>query len=135
MMCTITTFSEPFKRLGEKNKLIKLVGSLGLLPGFLIAALVGYFTGEIVWVWENDLIIIPPVAEVYKLTSPFSIGFPNINQFIEVIPLVLIGYLLLFGDFVTGTEIIKEAQKKRPDEQVDININRSHNSVGMRNSY
>ena len=77
--------------------------------------------------------IIPPVAEVYKLTSPFSIGFPNINQFIEVIPLVLIGYLLLFGDFVTGTEIIKEAQKNRPDEQVDININRSHNSVGMRN--
>ena len=133
IICIITTFSEPFKRLGEKNKFIKLIGSLGLLPGFLIAALVGYFTGEIVWVWENDIFIVPPVVEVYKLTSPFSIGFPSLAQFIEVIPLVLIGYLLLFGDFVTGTEIIKEAQKNRPDEQIEIDINRSHNSVGMRN--
>ena len=32
-ICTITTFSEPFKRLAENNKILKIIGSLGLLPG------------------------------------------------------------------------------------------------------
>ena len=133
IICTITTFSEPFKRLAESNKILKIIGSLGLLPGFILAAIVGYFSGEIIWEWENKSFIIPPVAEVFNLTSPFAIGFPEWSYFVEVFPLVIIGYLLLFGDFVTGTEIIKEGQKNRPDEIIDIDINRSHNSVGVRN--
>ena len=55
-------------------------------------------------------------------------------MYLEVLPLVIIGYLLLFGDFVTGIEVIKEGQEKRPDEIIDIDINRSHNSVGIRNA-
>ena len=47
IICTITTFSEPFKRLAESNKILKIIGSLGLLPGFILAAIVGYFSGEI----------------------------------------------------------------------------------------
>ena len=133
IICTITTFSEPFKRLAEKNKLLKIIGSLGLLPGFILAALVGYFSGEIVWEFKNAPLIVPPVGEVFNLTSPFAIGFPELSYFGEVFPLVLIGYLLLFGDFITGSEIIKEGQKNRPDEPIQIDINRSHNSVGIRN--
>ena len=41
---------------------------------------------------------------------------------------------MLFGDFVTAIEVIKEGQEKRPDEIIDIDINRSHNSVGIRNA-
>jgi Na+-driven multidrug efflux pump len=55
-------------------------------------------------------------------------------MYLEVLPLVIIGYLLLFGDFITGIEVIKEGQEKRPDEIIDIDINRSHNSVGIRNA-
>jgi hypothetical protein len=55
-------------------------------------------------------------------------------MYLEVLPLVIIGYLLLFGDFVTGIEVIKEGQKLRPDEVIEIDINRSHNSVGIRNA-
>ena len=58
---------------------------------------------------------------------------PPISYYLEVFPLVIIGYLLLFGDFVTGVEIIKDGQKNRPDEVIDIDINRAHNSVGIRN--
>ena len=47
--------------------------------------------------------------------------------------MVIIGYLLLFGDFVTGIEILKDGQKNRPDEIIQIDINRAHNSVGIRN--
>ena len=132
IICTITTFSEPFKRLAENNKILRIIGSLGLLPGFMIATLIGYFIGEISFDIQSGFIA-PPVNEVYKLTSPFSIGFPPMAYYLEVLPLVIIGYLLLFGDFVTGIEILKDGQKKRPDEPINIDINRAHNSVGIRN--
>jgi hypothetical protein len=116
LICTITTFSEPFKRLAQNNKILALVGSLGLLPGFIVAAVVGYITGEISWSIEWGLAV-PAVGDVYSQTSPLSIGFPPTEMYLEVLPLVIIGYLLLFGDFVTGIEVI-----------------RSHNSVGIRNA-
>lgn len=133
IICTITTFSEPFKRLAQNNKALALIGSLGLLPGFIVAAFVGYFTGELSWNIEWGLAV-PAVGEVYSQTSPLSIGFPPTEMYLEVLPLVIIGYLLLFGDFVTGIEVIKEGQKLRPDEVIEIDINRSHNSVGIRNA-
>ena len=132
VICSVTTFSEPFKRMATKNKILQIVGSLGLLPGFIVAALVGYLFGEINFDIQSGFAI-PPVVEVYNKTSPLSIGFPPIEYFSEVFPLVLIGYLLLFGDFVTGTEILKDGQSYRPDEKINIDINRSHNSVGIRN--
>lgn len=131
-ICTITTFSEPFKRLAENNKILKIIGSLGLLPGFLLAGIVGYFVGEITFDIQSGFFF-PPVVDVYEKTSPLSIGLPPTSYYLEVFPLVIIGYLLLFGDFVTGVEIIKDGQKNRPDELIDIDINRAHNSVGIRN--
>ena len=132
LICTITTFSEPFKRLALKNNILRIIGSLGLLPGFLIAALVGYFFGEISFDIQSGFGA-PPMADVYLKTSPLSIGFPPTSYYLEVFPLVVIGYLLLFGDFVTGIEILKDGQKNRPDEVLNIDLNRSHNSVGIRN--
>ena len=75
LICTITTFSEPFKRLAKNNKILALIGSLGLLPGFVVAAIVGYITGEISWSIEWGLAV-PAVGDVYSQTSPLSIGFP-----------------------------------------------------------
>ena len=111
LICTVTTFSEPFKRLAQKNKILAVIGSLGLLPGFIVAAIVGYITGEITWSIEWGLAA-PAVKDVYLQTSPLSIGFPPTEMYLEVLPLVIIGYLLLFGDFVTAIEVIKEGQEK-----------------------
>ena len=132
IVCTVTTFSEPFKRISKKNKILGIIGSLGLLPGFLIATIFGYLSGELSFNIQLGFIF-PPVDQVYVLTSPFSIGFPPLSYYLEVLPLVIIGYLLLFGDFVTGIEILKDGQKNRPDEIIQIDINRAHNSVGIRN--
>ena len=132
IVCTVTTFSEPFKRISKKNKILGIIGSLGLLPGFLIATIFGYLSGELSFNIQSGFIF-PPVDQVYVLTSPFSIGFPPLSHYLEVLPLVIIGYLLLFGDFVTGIEILKDGQKNRPDEIIQIDINRAHNSVGIRN--
>ena len=90
LICTITTFSEPFKRLAQNNKILALIGSLGLLPGFIAAAFVGYITGEISWSIEWGLAV-PAVGDVYAQTSPLSIGFPPTEMYLEVLPLVIIG--------------------------------------------
>ena len=99
VVCTITTFSEPFKTLASKSKVLNIISSLGLLPGFIIAALVGYFTGELTFELEYGFEF-PPVAVVFQKTSPIMIGLPPLSVFLEVFPLVFIGYLLLFGDFL-----------------------------------
>jgi len=132
ILCVITTFSEPFKKLAQKNILFKKVGSLGLLPGFIIAALVAYFlkevTFDIQWGFQ-----VPDVVALFNKTSPLVIGFPSFAMYLEALPLVLIGYTLLFGDLITATEVLNDGQKSRPDEPLDINLDRSHLSIAVRN--
>jgi len=132
ILCVITTFSEPFKKLAQKNILFKKVGSLGLLPGFIIAALVAYFlkevTFDIQWGFQ-----VPDVVALFNKTSPLVIGFPSFAMYLEALPLVIIGYTLLFGDLITATEVLNDGQKSRPDEPLDINLDRSHLSIAVRN--
>jgi hypothetical protein len=132
ILCVITTFSDPFKKLAERNILIKKVGSLGLLPGFIIAALAAYFlkevTFDIQWGFQ-----VPDVVALFNKTSPLVIGFPSFAMYLEALPLVIIGYTLLFGDLITATEVLNDGQKSRPDEPLDINLDRSHLSIAVRN--
>ena len=132
ILCVITTFSDPFKKLAQKNILFKKVGSLGLLPGFIIAALVAYFlkevTFDIQWGFQ-----VPDVVALFNKTSPLVIGFPSFAMYLEALPLVIIGYTLLFGDLITATEVLNDGQKSRPDEPLDINLDRSHLSIAVRN--
>ena len=131
-LCVITTFSEPFKKLALNNKFFKVVGSLGLLPGFVLAALVAFLLNEVTFNIEWGFRI-PDVVSLFNRTSPLAIGFPSIDMYLEAIPLVVIGYTLLFGDLITGTEVLNDAQSQRPDEPLDVNLDRSHLSVAMRN--
>jgi len=131
-LCVITTFSEPFKKLALNNKFFKIVGSLGLLPGFVLAALVAFLLNEVTFNIEWGFRI-PDVVSLFNRTSPLAIGFPSIDMYLEAIPLVVIGYTLLFGDLITGTEVLNDAQTQRPDEPLDVNLDRSHLSVAMRN--
>ena len=131
-LCVITTFSEPFKKLALNNKFFKVIGSLGLLPGFVLAALVAYLLNEVTFNIEWGFRI-PDVVSLFNRTSPLAIGFPSIDMYLEAIPLVVIGYTLLFGDLITGTEVLNDAQSQRPDEPLDVNLDRSHLSVAMRN--
>jgi hypothetical protein len=131
-ICILTTFSEPFKRLAASNKVFQKISSLGLLPGFLIAATVAYVIGEatlnITWGFK-----FPDVVTLFERTSPFSIGFPPLNMYIDALPLVIIGYILLFGDIITGKAILKDPQKERPDEPLDVDVNKVHLSIAIRN--
>lgn len=131
-VCLVFAFSLPMQRLKERSRLIALIGSLGLLPGFIIAATVGPLVGEVIYDIEWG-VMIPPVTEAWNKVSPFAIGWPSLAMFIEGMPLALITYVILFGDLVTGNEVIKEGLRERNDEHIDINPTRSHLSIAARN--
>ncbi len=140
VVCMVLIFSEPVQRFKKRYRWLALLASLGLLPGFLTAAIVGpltgFFTGgpaEVVYDIEWGILWLPVGAAVQKM-SPFVIGWPDLDMFIKAFPLALMSYVILFGDIITGTEIIKAAQKARPDEKIDINTNRSHISLAIRNA-
>ena len=132
VLCILTTFSDPFKKLASKNIFFQKISSLGLLPGFLIAAVVAYSIGEaslnVTWGFA-----FPDVVTLFERTSPFSIGFPSLSMYLDAIPLVIIGYIILFGDIITGQEILNDAQKQRPDEPLKLDSNRFHLSIAVRN--
>lgn len=62
------------------------------------------------------------------------IGWPSQEMLIQSIPLALIAYIILFGDLVTGNEVLRDGLHARKDEHVDINLNRSHFSLAIRNA-
>lgn len=137
-VCMILTFSAPIQRLKLKYGWLRVIAGLGLLPGFLLAAAVGPFmlrpdgTPEIVYNIEWGYLI-PPFGELFNQVSPFVIGWPSLEMFIGGIPLALMGYTILFGDVVTGMEVLKASIHKRPDEKIVMDVDRLHYSVAVRN--
>ena len=55
-------------------------------------------------------------------------------MFIAALPLAFIGYIILFGDIITGIQVLKGAAPNRPDEKIDFNSTRTHLSTGIRNA-
>lgn len=131
-VCLIFSFSIPMQKLKEKYKLFARIGALGLLPGFIIAALVGPLVGEVTYNIQWG-ILVPPVGDAWQQISPFVIGWPSFEMFLQGIPLAFITYVILFGDMVTGNEVIRDGLTKRDDEHIDINPTRTHLSAGIRN--
>lgn len=131
-VCLVFLFSVPFERLKWRYRSLGLLAAMGLLPGFLAAALIGPLVGEvnyeIEWGW-----LLPPVADAVRKMSPFSIGWPGVDMYIAAIPLILITYVIQFGDWVTGDAVLRDAQGKRPDDPIDIEPNRAHLALAIRN--
>tara|TARA_B110000014_G_C20116566_1_gene589911 strand:- start:1475 stop:2806 length:1332 start_codon:yes stop_codon:yes gene_type:complete len=121
-----------FKRLSIDLPFLSKLTSLGLIPGMLLAGLVGYLTGELnfypEWRWAE--INLPSMIQK---VSPLYVGWPEIRHFMEAVPLALIAYVIFFGDLITGNEITKDALDERLDDVQEFNTNRSHLSMSIRN--
>lgn len=131
-VCLIFIYSIPFRALKLRYRPLMVLGSLGLLPGFLVAAVVGPLAGEVSYDIQWGLLT-PPLDEVWARASPFAIGWPSWEMYLSAAPLAFITYIILFGDLVTGNGLIEEASKDRPDEHVRIDTTRTHLSVALRN--
>ncbi|MBR9813453.1 hypothetical protein GYB61_06295, partial [bacterium] len=132
-ICLIITFSIPLAKIKERNRFFALMGALGLLPGFAAAAIIGPMVGEVSYDIEWG-ILIPPVADLWDKVAPWNIGWPSPELFLQALPLALIAYIILFGDLVTGDAVLADAAQERDDEIIDIDTDRSHYSLGIRNA-
>lgn len=132
VLALLLAFSMPLQRLKLQYPLLALIMAVGLLPGFVVGGIAGVLAGELHFQIEWG-VLVPPLGDLWAKVSPFSIGWPDIGLYIQCLPLALVGYIILFGDLVTGNEMIREAQKKRADEVIDINPTRSHLAIGIRN--
>ncbi len=135
VICLVFAFSKPLQAIALKNRLLAVILGFGLLPGFVIAGTVGYFTGEFNYNIRWEILDVSGSAmSLWSKASPFVIGWPSIDIFISSFPLALITYILFFGDVVTGNEMIEQAQKSRPDEKLELNGSRAHMATGIRNA-
>ncbi|QIL90557.1 hypothetical protein GNX18_12895 [Microbulbifer sp. SH-1] len=132
VVALLFTFSAPVQMLRARHKWLDSLCSLGLLPGFVAAAVVGVIAGEIHFDIRWGLFI-PPVTETLAKVSPFSIGWPPLSMYVDVLPLAFVAYVILFGDFVTGSEMIRSAQPARGDDPIDADFGRSQLAVAARN--
>ena len=130
--CLIILYLPAFTKLKSKYKMAAFIASLGMLPAFIIAGIYGGINGELAFDIRSGFLM-PPMADLMTKVSPFSIGFAPIEFFIAGLPIAFMSYLILFGDLITGTSMIEESQKHRPDDPIDINLTRSHYAVSIRN--
>ncbi len=129
-------FSEHFKKLRRKNKLMYYLGNLGMMPALALAIFVGPLLGELPWpTYDTDIITHPDFVTLFKEFTIFgSIPFPPLKMFITGIPMVISSYVVVFGDVIQSQALLDDAQKYRPDEDVNYNPNRSHVIFGARNT-
>ena len=123
-------------RFGEKKNTsawMQFLSKYGMLPGILVAAIIGPIIGEIpfpkVQMGFIDLSLVPKLME----HTVFGVGFPSMKFFVEALPLVFAAYIIAFGDFVLAEVVTKAADEVRQDEVIEFNPNRSNIISGFRN--
>jgi hypothetical protein len=129
-------FSEHFKKLRRTNKFMYYLGNLGMMPALALAIFVGPLLGELPWpTYDAGIITHPDFAGLFRdFTFMGNIPFPPLKMFLTGLPMVISSYVVVFGDVIQSQALLDDAQKYRPDEDVDYNPNRSHVIFGARNT-
>lgn len=131
-------FSESFKIFKKKHKWAYYLGNLGMMPALLLAIFVGPMVGELSWPDYTGIAIFsrPDFTTLFRdFTILGNIPFPSAGMFLSSIPMVLSAYIVIFGDVLQTQALLEDAQKYRPDEDVNYNPNRSHIIFGGRNIF
>jgi len=126
-------FSLSFKSILERNTLAKRIANFGMVPGMILAMLVGWAVGEY------------PLPDVqWGITNPdfglmwdylvFSTGMPDTSTFLLAIPTALIAYVIAFGDIIVGFTLVKRVDHLREDEKIDDSVTRVHIVTAIRNA-
>ena len=134
LICSIVLFSWKFNKSKDKNRFLKEIGKYGMIPGFIVAIIIGPLVGEIA-APEIQMGLVPlKFKELIEGYTVFGIpGFPPISYFIKAIPLAIASYIVGFGNFIIAEVVLDDAHESRPDEKVDFSGNRSNIISGIRN--
>ena len=126
-------YSIHFRKAAKKSTILRQIGKYGLLPGMIIALIVGMIIGELPIPTIQWGITPLPLGETFRALSVFTNGIPALSYFASSIPLVIAAYIIAFGDIVTAEAVVNEAGKSRPDEKIVYNPNITNIAVGIRN--
>ncbi len=128
-------FSDHFKKIRNKNKFLYYLGNLGMMPALALAIFVGPIVGELPWpTYDTNIFTRPDFVTLFNdFTMLGAIPVPPFKMFITGLPMVISAYIVVFGDVIQSQALLDDAQKYRPDENVNYNPNRSHIIFGGRN--
>ena len=134
--CIVTLFvlyANRFKIWKDRSRIFAEIGKYGMLPGLVVAMIVGFISGEIPLPSVEWGFIPFSYGEVFRNYSVFSIGLPPVEIFIKALPMAISVYIIAFGEIVTAESVLKEAQQARPEEKIPFNSNRTNIIAGVRN--
>ena len=132
VICLYLMFSVSFKGIVDKSELAKKIANYGMVPGMIVAILVGFAVGEydvpnVEWGFTQ-----PAFAEMWNYL-PFMVGFPDWELFFYAIPTAVIAYIIAFGDIIVGKSLMDRVDHLRRDEDIDSSLNRVHLITAIRN--
>ncbi|MGV8843911.1 MAG: xanthine/uracil/vitamin C permease [Pseudomonas sp.] len=133
LVCLYLMFSVSFKGLTERLPWVRKIVNYGMVPGMLIAIFVGIAVGEYKMPDVRWGVTMPAFDQLWNYL-PFGIGFPGAKVFMLAVPTAVIAYIIAFGDIIVGQSLMKRADELRPDEVIDINIDRVHLVTALRNA-
>lgn len=125
-------FSLSFKNVLEHSLLARRIANFGIVPGMVVAMLVGWGIGEY------------PLPDIrWGITRPdfdlmadyliFAAGMPEPDMFLLAVPTALIAYVIAFGDILVGRTLIERVDRERDDEIIEVNVDRVHLVTSIRN--
>ncbi|MDP2559649.1 xanthine/uracil/vitamin C permease [Psychrobium sp. 1_MG-2023] len=126
-------FSLSFKNVMQGNSFAKKVANFGMVPGMIIAMLVGWAVGEYPTPEIQWGITQPDFALMWQYLT-FTVGFPGWDVFLLAIPTALIAYVIAFGDIIVGFTLVKRVDHIRDDEKIEENVDRVHLVTAIRNA-
>lgn len=132
LVCLYLMFSMSFKGFVDSNSIARKIANYGMVPGMVVAIIVGFATGEYDVPDVQWGITQPNFAELWSYL-PFSVGFPDASVFMYAIPTAVIAYVIAFGDIVVGQSLMSRVDHLRKDEDIDNSIDRAHLVTAIRN--
>ena len=125
-------FSLSFKHIVETSKVAKMISNFGMIPGLLLAMIVGWVVGEYPWPTIEWGITQPDFGLLAKHLV-FEAGAPSMDMFLLAIPTAIIAYVIAFGDILVGFTLCKRVDHLRQDEKIELDVTRVHMVTALRN--
>ena len=126
-------FSLSFKNIVNESSLAKRIANFGMVPGMIIAMVIGWSTGEYALPAIEWGITKPDFGLMFEYLT-FTVGFPGWDVFLLAIPTALIAYVIAFGDIIVGFTLVKRVDHLRKDESIEDSVDRVHVVTALRNA-
>lgn len=134
-VCYLIMFSWKFFVAKDKNSFLKQLSKYGMLPGMVVAMILGILLKEVpVPQLEMGFIPFHRFGEIISGYTWLAVGFPPAATFVKALPMVFACYIIAFGDFVLAEVVTKDCDAFRDDEVIEFNGNRSNVISGVRNA-